>query len=203
MQETVADSFKEASCDVVLACLGNKEISGNVTNTRLAVRKNRGGQQGSEYPFALRTVTAPEPDEDNEPVTTMVVDWTAVPPGGAQPQHKDPWAQGRQQDQRTAAQRLRRALMSVLAGEGVELSIPPDGPTVRMVDQEIVRAEFYVHTSADGTPEQKGRLRRQKFLRALDWAEDKHLIGVEEIDGVTYLYLVRPNHQDGEETDDC
>jgi hypothetical protein len=196
-------SSKEASCDVVLACLGNKEISGNVTNTRLAVRKNRGGQQGSEYPFALRTVTAPEPDEDNEPVTTMVVDWTAVPPGGAQPQHKDPWAQGRQQDQRTAAQRLRRALMSVLAGEGVELSIPPDGPTVRMVDQEVVRAEFYVHTPADGTPEQKGRLRRQKFLRALDWAEDKQLIGVEEIDGVTYLYLVRPNHQDGEETDDC
>jgi hypothetical protein len=77
------------------------------------------------------------------------------------------------------------------------------GPRYRMVDQEIVRAEFYVHTPADGTPEQKGRLRRQKFLRALDWAEDKHLIGVEEIDGVTYLYLVRPNHQDGEETDDC
>ena len=34
----------------MLACLGDKELSGNVINTRLAVRKNRGGQQGQEYP---------------------------------------------------------------------------------------------------------------------------------------------------------
>ena len=43
-----------------------KELSGNVSNTRLAVRKNRGGQQGREYPFVIRTVDAPEPDEDGE-----------------------------------------------------------------------------------------------------------------------------------------
>ena len=77
-------SSKEASCDLVLACLGNKELSGNVSNTRLAVRKNRGGQQGREYPFVLRAVDAPEPDEDGEPITTMVVDWVAASPGGAQ-----------------------------------------------------------------------------------------------------------------------
>ena len=34
-------SSKEASCDLVLACLGDKELSGNVVNTRLAVRKSR------------------------------------------------------------------------------------------------------------------------------------------------------------------
>ena len=72
---------------------------------------------------------------------------------------------------------------------------------VRMVDQEIVREEFYAHTPADGTPEQKGHFRRQRFLRALDWAEQKQLIGVEEIDGVTYLRLIRPDHQDGEDAD--
>src|SRR5262252_6653001 len=55
-------SSKEASGDVVLACLGDKELSGNVTNTRLAVRKNRGGQQGKEYPYTLQMVEAPEPD---------------------------------------------------------------------------------------------------------------------------------------------
>jgi hypothetical protein len=44
-------SSKEASGDLVLACLGQKELSGNVINTRLAVRKNRGGRQGQEYPF--------------------------------------------------------------------------------------------------------------------------------------------------------
>ena len=64
---------KESSGDLVLACLGEKELSGSVTNTRLAVRKHRGGRQGQEYPFALRTVEAPETDEDGDPITTMVV----------------------------------------------------------------------------------------------------------------------------------
>jgi RecA-family ATPase len=68
-------SSKESAGDLVLACLGKKELSGNVVNTRLAVRKNRGGRQGQEYPFTLRTVDAPEPDEDGDPVSTMVVDW--------------------------------------------------------------------------------------------------------------------------------
>ena len=74
-------SSKEAAADVVLACLGDKELNGSVTNTRLAVRKNRGGQQGQEYPFTLRVVEAPEPDEDGEPITTMVVDWLPHAPG--------------------------------------------------------------------------------------------------------------------------
>src|SRR5262245_1601673 len=66
-------SSKEASSDVVLACLGDKQVSGSVTNTRLAVRKHRGGRQGQEYPFQLRVVEAPEKDEDGDPITTMVV----------------------------------------------------------------------------------------------------------------------------------
>jgi hypothetical protein len=194
-------SSLEASGDVVLACLGDKELSGNVINTRLAVRKNRGGQQGREYPFVLRMVTASEPDEDNEPVTTMVVDWTAVPPAGAQPQYKDPWAQGRRQEQRTVALRLKKVLMSVLADEGVELSIPPDGPIVRMVDQEIIRREFYARTPVEGTTKQKGDLRRQQFNRALSWAEAEELIAIGEIGEITYLWLM-PQEPDNEEEDD-
>ena len=100
-------SSKEAAGDLVLACLGDKELSGNVINTRLAVRKNRGGQQGKEYLFTLRMLDAPELDEDGEPISTMVVDWVPAPPGGAQPQ-PDPWAQARRQDQRTAGLRLKR-----------------------------------------------------------------------------------------------
>ena len=191
-------SSKEASCDVVLACLGEKELSGSVVNTRLAVRKNRGGQQGREYPFVLRAVNAPEPDEDGEPVTTMVVDWVAAPPGGAQAP-PDPWAQGRKQEQRTAALRLKRVLMGILADQGVELPIPPDGPVVRMVAQKIVQKEFYSHTPVDGSPEQKRKVRHQQFSRALAWAEDKQLIGVEEIDDVTYLRLTRPDPEDDDE----
>jgi AAA domain len=191
-------SSKEASGDLVLACLGDKELSGSVTNTRLAVRKNRGGQQGKEYPYALRMVEAPEPDEDGEPVSTMVVDWVLAPAGGAQPE-PDPWAKCRRQDQRTAVLRLKRVLMDALADQGVELPIL-HGPPVRMIDQSIVRERFYFCTPADGTPEQKANFRRQKFLRALDWAEQKRLIAVGEIDGVAYLRLIRlDGGQDGDE----
>ena len=187
-------SSKEASVDLVLACLGHKELSGSVINTRLAVRKNRGGKQGQEFPFVLRTVEVPERDEDGEPITTMVVDWNAKPSETTPP--NDPWQQSRRQDQRTAALRLKRVLMSVLAETGVDQSLSPDGPMVRMVDQEIVRAEFYAHTPADGTPERKGNLRRQKFSRALGWAEENGLIGVKEVDDVVYLSLTRPNMAD-------
>jgi hypothetical protein len=144
-------------------------------------------------------VEAPEPDEDGEAVTTMVVDWTAVPPGGAQTQPDDPWAQGRKQEHRTAALRLKRVLMAILADQGVELSIPPDGPVVRMVAQKIVQKEFYAHTPADGAPEQKRKAKHQQFSRALAWAEDKQLIGVEEIEDVTYLRLTRPDPENDEE----
>jgi hypothetical protein len=191
-------SSKEAAGDLVLACLGHKELSGSVTNTRLAVRKNRGGPQGQEHSFVLRMVSAPEPDEDGEPISTMVVDWVPAA-AGVQPE-QDPWAQGRRQDQRTAVLRLKRMLMDALAEHGVELPIPPDGPLVRMVAQTIVRERFYFSTPAEGTPEQKGHLRRQKFLRALDWAEQNRLIGITEIDGVTYLWLIQPEaEQDGDE----
>ena len=100
-------SSKESSSDVVLACLGDKQLSGSVTNTRLAVRKHRGGRQGQEYPFSLRLVEAPEKDEDGEPITTMVIDWS--PPGTAPAPSApdDPWAKPKRQDQRTAALRCR------------------------------------------------------------------------------------------------
>jgi len=189
---------KEASADLVLACLAEKETSGRVTDTRVAVRKSRGGPQGQEHYFALEKVAAPEPDEDGELIETMVVNWQSGPPGetGGRPA-PDPWAESRRQDQKTAMLRLKRVLMSVLAEQGVELPIAPDGPTARMVDQEIVRKSFYVHTPAEGTPEQKGEFRRKRFNRAVDWAEDQQLIAIAEIDGVTYLRLTHPDQESG------
>ena len=129
----------------------------------------------------------------------MVVDW--LPPGSAQaaPEPDDSWAKPKRQDQRTAVLRLKRVLMAILADQGVDLPIALDGPVVRMVDQNRVRKAFYAATPADeGTPERKGHFKRQKFLRALDWAEDEQLIGVTEIDGVTYLWLSRPSEEEGE-----
>ena len=194
-------SSKEASGDVVLACLGNKQLSGIVTNTRLAVRKHRGGKQGQEHPFSLRQVEAPEKDEDGDPITTMVVDWLPPESMEATPGPDDPWAKPKRQDQRTAALRLKRVLMTILAEQGVDLPIPPDGPVVRMVEQKLVRKAFYACTPADGTPEQEGRYRRQKFLAALDWAEQQQLIGAGEVDEVSYLWLARPEPEEDEAPD--
>jgi hypothetical protein len=191
-------SSKESSCDVVLACLGTKELSGSVSNTRLAVRKHRGGRQGMEYPFTLRMVEALEKDEDGDSITTMVVDWLPAGSAGEAQPEPDPWSLCRRQDQRTAVLRLKRVLMAELAEHGVDLPVEPDGPTAWMIDQEIVRERFYAGTPADGTPEQKGNLRRQKFFRALEWAEDHQLIGVREIGGITYLRLVQPEPEDEE-----
>jgi len=91
--------------------------------------------------------------------------------------------------------------MAILAEQGVDLPIALDGPVVRMIDQKLVRKAFYVCTPADGTPEQQGRFRRQKFLAALDWAEQEQLIGAGEVNEVSYLWFVRPNGKQEEETD--
>jgi hypothetical protein len=212
---------KESSGDVVLVCLGTKELSGSVTNTRLAVRKHRGGRQGQEYPFTLRVVEAPEPDEDGEPVTTMVVDW--LPPGVAAQQAPlppdDPWIAGcRQEDQRAGMARLKRVFMAALVDQGIEQPIPSatrvrnsgptigeelrtpvadavaGGPIVRMVDQEVVRQAFYLCTPGDPRQTQHSR-----YIRARDRAEQKGLIEAGNIDGVTYLWLTRPGVDEEEE----
>ena len=189
---------KESSADSVLVCLGHKELSGAISNARLAVRKNRGGPQGQEYPFTLRRVEMGQ-DEDGEPETTMVVDWLPSGATAAPSAPDDPWAKPKRQDQRTAALRLKRVLMAILADQGIDLPIAPDGPVVRMVDEKLVRKAFYACTPADGTPEQKGRFRRQRFLAALDWAEQQQLIGAGEVNEVSYLWLARPKSEDQEE----
>jgi hypothetical protein len=46
-----------------------------------------------------------------------------------------------------------------------------------------------------------GRFRRQKFLAALDWAEQQQLIGVGEVNEMGYLWLVRPKTEEEQELD--
>jgi len=90
--------------------------------------------------------------------------------------------------------------MTILADQGVDLPVEPDGPTVRMVDQKVVRKAFYACTPTEGdTPKQRGEFRRKRFNRALDWAEDQQLIAAHEIEGVTYLRLSRPDTGDEDE----
>ena len=47
-------SLRKAAAILCWRVWATKQVSGAVTNTRLAVRKHRGGRQGQEYPFRLR-----------------------------------------------------------------------------------------------------------------------------------------------------
>jgi hypothetical protein len=194
---TRGTSSKEANAEVVLACLGEREVSGNVVNTRLAIRKNRGGPQGQEYPFTLRPVELGF-DEDDEPITSMVVDWQTGPAAAAAPPPGDPWQQSRQADTRQAMLLLKRVLMSLLAQYGVDLPSGPNGPVVRMVDQEIVREEFYARTAAEGTPAQKQEYKRKRFNRARNRAEELQLIGIRETGYSVWLWLMPIQPAEGE-----
>jgi hypothetical protein len=89
--------------------------------------------------------------------------------------------------------------MSAMAEHGVERVIPPDGPAVRVIDEQVIRQLFYDQTPADGTPKQKADARRQQFNRARNWAETQELIAIHEMDDVVYLRLTHHKAGDGDE----
>jgi RecA-family ATPase len=64
---TRGTSAKEGSANVVIAMLGDKSVSGEVTNTRLALRKRRGGPNGEEHAFTARRVDM-DPDQFGRPM---------------------------------------------------------------------------------------------------------------------------------------
>jgi hypothetical protein len=66
---TRGTSAKEAAADVVLALLADREINGTISNTRMALRKLRGGKVGIETPFDLGVVDMGFGE------TTCVVEW--------------------------------------------------------------------------------------------------------------------------------
>jgi hypothetical protein len=183
---TRGTSAKEAAADVILALLGNKDIAGVVTNTRLAVRKVRDGETGREIAFSVR-IKELGLDADGMPRTAPVIDWNVAGAEARTQAEVEGWTK--------AVKPLRKALMSVLAnGEAREIYPHHGGDGVRAIDIEIVRTEFYATFPAEGTEKKKQAARRQAFNRAMKAAQDKDLVGVREIDGVTFIWLEQPNN---------
>jgi hypothetical protein len=180
---TRGSSAKEARADVVLALLGDKAVSGEVSNTRIAIRKNRAGPSGREVPFSTRVVDLGT-ERNGKQTTSLVIDWGTQEESTPTKNQDAAWSK--------SLRLLRRALMNVLASDAAADHQPfPDGPTVRAVDIEIVRAEFYKSYSAEGTPVQKQAARRQAFNRAITAAQEKDLVGIREVDGITLIWLAR------------
>jgi hypothetical protein len=174
---TRGTSAKEAAADVVLAFLADRDIAGNISNTRMAVRKLRAGATGSETPFDLKVV-------DLAGETTCVIEWK----------------QEGQDDHKLTSQRerwprstkvLKSALIEVLSNEGKDCSPFGDGKMkVKAVPAASVRAEFMKRYPADTIePSKQSDAKRQAFNRAMKQAMDRDLIGAREIGGVDHLWL--------------
>jgi hypothetical protein len=178
---TRGTSAKESGVDVILALLGDRTVSGKVTNPRLCLRKVRGGDTGEEIGFTTETMQLGT-DEDNEPITSLVINWNdkAVPPKAKAETKAWPKALGT----------FRQSMLNALANAGAEQRPMPDGPMVRAVDAEIVRSEFYrVYVVVDAPPKKKQAARRQAFHRALKDAQSRELIGTHTAGGGTLLWL--------------
>jgi hypothetical protein len=99
-------SSKEDNADTVLAALGTKDITGNVTNPRVVVRKVRGGVGGREYAFSTREVDMGVDPKDRK-ITTLVINWAKLQQEIKQNKQIDGWGKS---DGMTT---LRRCIMNV------------------------------------------------------------------------------------------
>lgn len=175
---------KEGAADLILVTLGERNVSGNVVNTRLGFRKVRGGPQGQEFPFQRRFVPVPNPQEDGNDMT-CVIQWE----GSAPVEVSDPWDSDRQSQTKLAMQALRRAMVKVLNTQGAQQAPEAGAAPVLMAKEDAVRDVFFDLTVADGTPEQKRKSKTKRWQRTLDRAETKGLIRRREIQDTAYMWF--------------
>ena len=168
---TRGSSAKEASADVVLAVLGDKKVTGEISNMRLALRKRRTGENGAEYAFRRRIVDLGV-DESGSAVTSLVIEWM---PGVTPKSERDPWTATR------AVQCLRKAMTSAFQKGAVDFIPAGEATPVRAVPLKLLREEFknaYV-PSSDEDPTKRRKALEAGLRRALQGASDHGLIKIE------------------------
>lgn len=181
---TRGSSAKEAAADVVLAMLATRDEAGTISNTRMAIRKVRGGRCGYEIPYTLEVITVGE-TYDREPITTCIVTWqTDRTLAAAITVAKERWP--------TSLKVFRQALTAALCDHGIRAW--PHGSTGaehRATAVERVRDAFYATYPADGEDGGKrADAKRQAFGRALKMALGRSLVASVELQGVDHLWLV-------------
>jgi hypothetical protein len=175
---TRGSSAKEAHADVVIALLADRELSGVIANTRLALRKQREGLAGLELAFTPKTIEIGN-DEDDEPVLRVVINWSDQPALGKE----KPWSK--------SLRLLQRILTAALIESGKSIRPFSDGPMVQACDLMIVRAEFYKqYVVADGTGQQKAEARKKAFQRVIAAAQSKGLVAIRDLAGTAFVWLV-------------
>ena len=172
---TRGSSGKEGNADTVLATLAEREITGAVSNSRMAARKQRDGISGFEVPFTPETVELGL-DEDGDPITAIVLSW-----GKQQRETKQP----RKSKDRTL---LAKTLVDVIAKQGFTFQPDPGGPAVQACHGTDLRVEFYKRRSANGTAKQQADKKRAAFNRTLETVREVGLILVRDVNGKEIIW---------------
>ena len=192
---TRGSSAKEAAADVVLAILADRDVSGSISKTRMAVRKLRGGATGAETPFDLKVVSI-----GDDQTTTCIIEWKPSVSGVQKSTSStERWPK--------SLKIFRTAMQTALASSGV-VGYPfgNAGAALRTVADSAVRTEFM---SAYPVSAENDRLKvdakRQAFNRALKAARERGLVCSREMSGVDRLWLVdardkNTTHADGQDT---
>jgi AAA domain/Bifunctional DNA primase/polymerase, N-terminal len=166
-------SVKEAHVDAVLALLGERDLAGNVSDTRMAIRKLRGGPTGAEIKFSNREVSV---EAQGHLHTSLVIDWTEGEAKTARPKQPPKVPQ--------SLKTFKRAVDAMLRDVGRSIRPWPDGPEVRAVDRERVREEFYKAAPADSRES-----KRKAFGRAERHAVGSRVIVSRELGTATWFWL--------------
>ena len=67
-------SAKRGHADTILACIGDRDKNGKVTDLRMVFEKVRDGEEGRVIPYRLKPIDMGR-DEDGDPITTCVIQW--------------------------------------------------------------------------------------------------------------------------------
>ena len=170
-------SAKAGAADAILAALADKdEVTGKITNRRLAVTKLRGAATGKVVPFTLKPVPV-----DAWGNTHCGVEWAKTISGetgsGQKPQ-KPAW--------RGKAKVLKNAIECAIIAHGqAKRPFGNEGFEVKAIERERVRAEFYASYTAE-----HAEAKRKAFDRTMDQALGAKLIASRELNGVDWMWLV-------------
>jgi hypothetical protein len=167
-------SVKESDADAVLALLGERDLAGNVSNPRMAIRKVRAAPTGEEIRFQKRLVNVVDKYAFS---STLVIDFA----DGSRPAQ----APGRQNRWSKSLTIFKRALETCLAESGTQLRPFADGPMVTAVARERVRDEFFKSYPAD-SPKAKA----EAFRRNEREAVTRSLMASREIGHEQMFWLV-------------
>ena len=167
-------STKEDFADAVLALLGEKEMTGEIKNSRMALRKVRGGKQGELIAIEPRRVAGGQ-RKDGKEITSLVIDWRKESGDG---DFMEAVLSPRKAHVPKSVAIFRRALVEALDACGKDISPRAGMPQVKAVDREIVRAEFLKIY-----PAQNRKAKEMAFLRCEKEAVARHVAGYRAIGG--------------------